>query len=61
MLTREYIEYLRFINRRREPAWMDGYVQMPENDLPSFEEWQDRENQRNPKGLMARLGRWVGK
>ena len=59
MLTREYIEYLRFINRRREPAWMDGYVQMPEIDSPTFEEWQDRENHRNPKGLMSRLRRLI--
>ena len=32
---------------------------LPEEiDLPAYEDWQDRENQRNPKGLMARLRRW---
>ena len=26
---------------------------------PAYEDWQDRENQRNPSGLVARLQRWV--
>ena len=31
----------------------------PETALPAYEDWQDRENQRNPKGLISRLWRWV--
>ena len=38
---------------------MGSWAPLPEEiDLSSYEDWQDRENQRNPKGLMARLQRW---
>ena len=29
--------------------------------LPHYEAWQDREDQRNPKGLMSRLWRWASR
>ena len=43
-------------------VWMGGWAPLPEEiDLSSYSDWQDRENQRNPKGLMARLQRWVSR
>ena len=36
-----------------------AYLPPPETALPAYEDWQDRENQRNPKGLISRLWRWV--
>ena len=60
MITRSYIEYLQFINRKTPKSWMSGYVELPEDiDMPTFDEWQERENQRNPDGFMARLQRWA--
>ena len=39
---------------------MGGWAPLPEEiDLPAYEDWQGRENQRNPKGLMTRLRGWV--
>jgi len=41
-------------------VWMDGWAPLPEEiDLPSYEACQDREIQRNPRALMARLRRLV--
>jgi len=41
---------------------MGGWAPLPEKiDLPAYEAWQGREDQRNPNGLMARLRRWVSK
>ena len=41
-------------------AWMGGWAPLPEEiDLSSYSDWQDRENQRNPSGLMARLWRLI--
>ena len=38
---------------------MGGWALLPKGiDLPCYEAWQDRENLRNPKGLMSRLWRW---
>ena len=39
---------------------MGSWALLPENvDLPRYEDWQDRENQRNPKSVMSHLWRWV--
>ena len=39
---------------------MGGWAPLPEHvDLPAYEDWQGRENQRNPKGLIARLRRLI--
>ena len=55
MITRSYVEYLQYINRKTPKSWMSGYVELPEDvDLPTYEEWQDREAARNPKGLINR-------
>ena len=41
-------------------AWMGGWAPLPEEiDLPAYEAWQDREDQRNPRGWMASLRRWL--
>ena len=63
-MKRDYIDWLEtFFN---DPAtteiytWMGSWAPLPEEiDLPAYEIWQDRENQRNPKVLMSRLWRWV--
>ena len=60
MITRSYIEYLQYINRKTPKSWMSGYVELPEDvEMPTFEEWQDREAARNPKGLFSRVRRWM--
>ena len=39
---------------------MGGWAPLPEEiDLPAYEDWQDREMQRNPKGVMSRLWRLI--
>ena len=63
-MNRDYINWLETLpcNRKRQPinTWMGGWAPLPEEiDLPAYEAWQDREIQRNPCGLMARLRRWV--
>ena len=41
---------------------MGGWAPLPEEiDLAAYEDWQDRENQRNPKGLMSRLWSWINR
>jgi len=41
---------------------MGGWAPLPEAiDFPRYEDWQVRENQQNPKGLMACLLRWISK
>ena len=62
-MDRDYIDWLSSLPcNQRAPkinTWMGGWAPLPEEiDLPAYEDWQDRENQRNPKGLMARLRRW---
>jgi hypothetical protein len=61
MITRSYIEYLQYINRKTPKSWMSGYVDLPENvDLPTYEEWQERWVVRDcPDGVLGRLWRWV--
>ena len=63
-MNRDYITWLETLpcNRKRQPinTWMGSWAPLPEEiDLPAYEAWQDREDQRNPNGLMARLWRWV--
>ena len=63
-MNRDYINWLETLPCNRKPqkvnAWMGEWAPLPEEiDLPAYENWQDRENQRNPKGLMSRLWRWV--
>ena len=64
-MNRDYINWLEALpcNRKRQPinTWMDGcWAPLPEEiDLPAYEDWQDRENHRIPKGVMSRLWRWV--
>ena len=39
---------------------MGGWAPLPEEiDLPAYEDWQDREIQRNHNGFVARLWRWA--
>ena len=63
-MNRDYINWLETlpcnsIRRRSTCGWV-SWAPLPEEiDLPAYEDWQDRENQRNPKGLMSRLWRWV--
>ena len=63
-MDRAYITFLESLPCNRKPqkvnAWMGGWVPLPEEiDLPRYEDWQDRENQRNHNGFVARLWRWV--
>ena len=63
-MNRDYIDRLETLpcSRKRQliNTWMGGWAPLPEEiDLPAYEDWQDREIQRNPRGLMARLWRWV--
>jgi hypothetical protein len=63
-MDRAYLNWLASLpnNRRalKVNAWMGEWAPLPDEiDLPAYEDWQDRENQRNPKGLMARLWRWI--
>ena len=65
-MNRDYIDWLETLpcNRKTQKVnvWMGGWAPLPEEiDLSSYSDWQDRENQRNPKGLMARLQRWVSR
>ena len=62
-MNRDYINWLETLPCNRKPqkvnVWMGGWAPLPEEiDLPAYEDWQDRENQRNPKGVMSRLWRW---
>ena len=37
-----------------------GWAPLPQEiDLPAYEDWQDREIQRNHNGFVARLWRWA--
>ena len=39
---------------------MGGWAPLPEEiDLPAYEDWQDREIQRNHNGFVVRLWRWA--
>ena len=63
-MNRDYINWLETLPCNRKPqkvnVWMGGWAPLPEEiDLTSYSDWQDRENQRNPKGLMSRLRRSV--
>jgi hypothetical protein len=63
-MNRDYIRWLETLPRNRKPqkvnVWMGSWAPLPEEiDLPAYEDWQDREIQQNPRGLMARLRRWV--
>ena len=63
-MNRDYINWLETLpcnrNTQKVNAWMGGWAPLPEEiDLPAYEDWQDRENQRYPKGVMSRLWRWV--
>ena len=63
-MNRDYIDWLETLpcnlNPEKVNVWMVSWALLPEEiDLADCEAWQDRENQRNPKGLMSRLWRWV--
>ncbi len=65
-MNRDYIDWLETLPCNRKPqkvnAWMGEWAPLPEEiDLPHYEAWQDREDQRNPKGLMSRLWRWASR
>ena len=65
-MNRDYIDWLETLPCNRKPqkvnAWMGEWAPLPEEiDLSAYEDWQDREMQRNPKGLMSRLRRWVSR
>ena len=65
LMDRDYINWLETLPCNRKPqkvnVWMGGWgAPLPEEvDLPAYEDWQDREMQRNPSGLMARLWGWI--
>ena len=51
-MNRDYINWLETLpcNRKMQKvnAWMGGWAPLPENvDLPCYEAWQNRENQRS--------------
>ena len=63
-MNRDYIDWLETLPCNRKPqkinTWMGGWAPLPEEiDLSSYSDWQDRENQRNSSGLMARLWRLI--
>ena len=63
-MNRDYVDWLETLpcNRKRQTinTWMGGWAPLPEEiDLSEYEAWQDREDQRNPRGWMARLRRWI--
>ena len=63
-MNRDYIDWLETLPCNRKPqkvnAWMGEWAPLPEEiDLPAYEDWQDRENQRNHNCFVARLWRWV--
>ena len=65
-MNRDYIDWLETLpcnlNPEKVNVWMGSWAPLPEEiDLPAYEDWQDRENQRNPKGLMSRLWSWVSR
>ena len=65
-MDRDYINCLVALSCNRKPqkvnVWMGSWAPLPEEiDLADCEAWQDRENQRNPKGLMARLWSWASR
>ena len=52
-MNRDYINWLETLpcNRKHQKVnvWMSEWAPLPEEiDLPAYENWQDRENQRNP-------------
>ena len=63
-MNRDYINWLETLpcnlNPEKVNVWIGSWAPLPEEiDLPAYEDWQDRENHLNPKGLMSRLRRWV--
>ena len=63
-MNRDYINWLETLPCNRNPqkinTWTGGWVPLPEEiELPAYEAWQDRENQRNHNDLMSRPWRWV--
>ena len=63
-MNRDYTTWLETLPCNRKPqrinTWMGDWAPLPEEiDLPRYEDWQDREIQRNPRGVMSRLWRWV--
>ena len=63
-MNRDYINWLETLPCNRKPqkinTWMGGWAPLPEEiDLSSYSDWQNRENHRNPSGLMARLWRLI--
>ena len=65
-MNRDYIDWLETLpsNRKQQKVnvWMGEWAPLPEEiDLSAYVDWQDREMQRNPKGLMSRLRRWVSR
>ena len=63
-MNRDYLNWLETLPCNRKPqkvnVWMGSWAPLPEeSDLPAYEDWQDREIQRSPRGLMARLWRLI--
>ena len=53
-MNRDYINWLETLpcNQRapRINTWMGGWAPLPEHvDVPAYEAWKDRENQRDPR------------
>ena len=51
-MSRDYINWLETLPCNRKPqkvnVWMGSWAPLPENvDLPCYEAWQNRENQRS--------------
>ena len=60
-MNRDYINWLETLpcnlNPEKVNVWMGSWAPLPEEiDLPAYENWQDRENQRNPKGVIHACG-----
>ena len=60
-MNRDYINWLETLpcnlNPEKVNVWMGSWAPLPEEiDLLVY---KDRENQRNPKGVMSRMRRWI--
>ena len=65
-MNRDYIDWLETLPCDRKPqkvnVWMGSWAPLPEEiDLPAYEDWQDREIQRNQNGFVARLWCWTSR
>ena len=64
-MNRDYINWLETLpcnlNPEKVNVWMGSWAPLPEEiDLPAYEDWQDRENQRNPRVRCLACGVGLG-